>query len=79
MSRYVVPVAFLAATLWVGWYNRSHGASKVLLPMVDVVFPQAGPQELGEHSLQAMIGATVAVTALTVWEHVRAVRKPSGG
>jgi hypothetical protein len=67
MSRYVVPVAFLAATLWVGWYNRSHGASKVLLPMVDVVFPQA------------MIGATVAVTALTVWEHVRAVRKPSGG
>ncbi|MEQ1568300.1 MAG: hypothetical protein ABMA64_21855 [Myxococcota bacterium] len=73
MARYLAPVVFLAATLGVGWYNRTHGASKVLVPLIDVFAP-GDPQQLGERSVWVLAGATAVVSVLTVLEHYRAAR-----
>jgi hypothetical protein len=81
MTRYFAPAMFLAATIWVGWYNRTHGASKILIPFVDILFAGDADdrQALGERSVQVLFAATLVVLGLTVIEHVRALRAPPGG
>lgn len=77
MTRYFLPAAFIAATVWVSWYNTGHADRKVIAPLVDVIFPSAAgnPQQLGERSVQLMAGVSAALLLFTVAEHVRALRR----
>jgi hypothetical protein len=77
VTRYLVPAAFVAATIWVSWYNAGHADSKVMVPLVDVIFPAAAgnPQKLGERSVQVMAGVSAFLFLLAVTEHVRALRR----
>lgn len=78
MTRYFLPAAFLAATAWVSWTNGQPGDTKVVVPFVDVIFPEAAgsPALLGERSVWLMGGATAVLLLLAGVDHVRALRKP---
>jgi hypothetical protein len=64
----------------VSWYNAGHETSKILVPLVDQVFPAAtdDPSALGDRSVQVLFGASLLVLALTVAEHVAALRQNPG-
>ncbi|MEZ4240181.1 MAG: hypothetical protein R3F59_29315 [Myxococcota bacterium] len=61
------------------WYNQGHEDSKILVPMVDAVFPAAAgdPAALGERSVQVLFAATLLVLTVTVVQHVQDLRRPA--
>lgn len=75
--RYLTPLLFAAATCWMWYYNATHDSSKLVLPLIDVVFPEVmnDPIALADRSFQAAVVITGAVTVLTVLEHLRAIRQ----
>lgn len=81
MSRYFLPFVFALATFWVWNTNTgaSAGGTRVVVPFVDVIFPEAAgkPDMLGERSVWLMAGATGALLLLAGFDHVRAsLRQP---
>lgn len=61
------------------WYNAGHEDTKILFPLVDTLFPAArdDPGALGDRSVQVLFGASLVVLAITVAEHVAALRSPA--
>lgn len=77
MTRYVTPLLFVALTAYMRGYNQSHADRKLLIPFVDLLFPEIAndPAALGERSVWVAAGLTAVVTLWTLLEHVRAVRR----
>jgi hypothetical protein len=76
MQRYVVPVIFLVATAWLVWHNQS-GGSVLVLPFVDVIFPDAAhkPDQMAARSAQILAAVTVGLWGLAIVEHFRDLRR----
>lgn len=76
MGRYFSPILFLAAGIYVFWYNGTDGTSILTLPFIDRVYPAAK----GNLILQGRITATLftAIGALTLIRAIhRSVSEPS--
>lgn len=75
MLRYLTPLMFAAATAWMWHYNGTHDDSKLVLPLVDVIVPEAAgdPAALADASLIGAAGLTALVFVLTVVGHARDV------
>lgn len=59
--RWFTPVFFIAATVFVGWYNQNHKDSVLLLPGVDLLAP-GDMQRQGELSVWITGGLAVLFT-----------------
>ncbi len=55
MGRYFSPILFLAAGIFVFWYNGASGTQVLTLPFIDSVYPAAK----GDLILQGRITATL--------------------
>jgi hypothetical protein len=66
--RFLTPGLFLAATIYVAWYNQSHIDRTLVLPGMDAL-AGADPVAQGEATVYALGGLTVAFAAwdLFVW------------
>lgn len=78
MSRYLVPVVFLASTAWVAWHNQQ-GGDVLVVPFVDVLFPAAAHDRalMGARSAQILAVVTALLFGITIVEHVRDLRRTS--
>jgi hypothetical protein len=76
MSRYFVPVLFLAATAWLVWQNQQ-GGQVMVVPFVDVLFPATAgkPALMADRSAQLMAAATGLLFLWSIVEHIQALRR----
>lgn len=75
--RFLSPVLFAAAGLYVAWYNGNHADRVLMLPFMDVVFPATAndPVAQGAVSWKVLLGLAGIFGVLDAVQWARARRR----
>lgn len=69
MSRFLTPLLFVGAGLYVGWYNQNHVDSALLFPFISLILPATdgdlAAQGRASAGLLMGIGGLFLLSALT--------------
>lgn len=75
MTRYIGPLIFLAAAVWVYLHNQEVGGSVLVFPMLDLIPGyEADIFAQGQLTWKILVGTGLVWLAVRVADHVRAQR-----
>jgi hypothetical protein len=67
--RFLTPVLFAAAAVYVGWFNGTHTDRTLVLPMLDLLDPSIASNPAAQGALTVKVLGGLAVV-LALWEGV---------